>query len=372
VILPPDKHYQREDPKPAFNSVEDFIRNNGDKPRYRGNRLIFVAPDWSTLTRVRDCVRTALAWGSIVDDVKEGRLNIDRLQEQQAKKELATAEDVLPRVARECYRWLLCPVMTTPTDQKPTIEAFKLNTSESDFGPEIERVCTENELVISVWSPIHLRSKLKELYWKDDKTCVGAMTFWDDSNRYLYLPRLSNRRVLGQAIAKGAGSKDFFGTAYGQSGEKYDGFKFGDDNVQLDDTLLLIEPEAAAKYAASLVKEVTVEDTTNTGGGEATGGDTGDNDDGGGTSSTTGTKTVTETRKARAFYGSIEINPSTAKMRMVQVAEEIISLLASDPQAALKITVEINAEFPEGASDQIKRAVSENATSLEFGTKTWE
>jgi len=32
---------------------------------------------------------------------------------------------------------------------------------------------------------------------------------------------------------------------------------------------------------------------------------------------------------------------------MVQVAEEIISLLASDPQAALKITVEINADFPE-------------------------
>ncbi len=191
VLLPPSSHYMCDDTKAAFNSVDDFIRYNGTKPRYRGNRLIFVAPDWSTLTRVKDCVRTALTWGFIVDDVKEGRLNIDRLQEQQAKKELATAEDVLPRVARECYRWILCPVMTTPTDQKLTIEAFQLNTSGSAFGPEIERVCTENELVISVWSPIHLRSKLKDLYWKDDKTCVGAMTFWDDSNRYLCLPHLS-------------------------------------------------------------------------------------------------------------------------------------------------------------------------------------
>ena len=34
--------------------------------------------------------------------------------------------------------------------------------------------------------------------------------------------------------------------------------------------------------------------------------------------------------------------------------------------------VEISAEFPEGASDQIKRAVSENTTSLNFDTKTWE
>ena len=62
------------------------IRNHGQKPRYRGNRLIIVAPDHASLTRVRDCVRTALAWNSIVDDLKGGRLNIDRLQDQQAKE----------------------------------------------------------------------------------------------------------------------------------------------------------------------------------------------------------------------------------------------------------------------------------------------
>ena len=44
----------------------------------------------------------------------------------------------------------------------------------------------------------------------------------------------------------------------------------------------------------------------------------------------------------------------------------------SDPNATLNITVEINAEFPMGASDAIKRAVTENATSLGFKTKVWE
>jgi hypothetical protein len=39
------------------------------------------------------------------------------------------------------------------------------------------------------------------------------------------------------------------------------------------------------------------------------------------------------------------------------------------PQAELKITVEINAAFPNGATDQIKRAVSENAKSLGFKTQ---
>jgi hypothetical protein len=68
----------------------------------------------------------------------------------------------------------------------------------------------------------------------------------------------------------------------------------------------------------------------------------------------------------------VEVNPATAKMRLVQLAEEIINNLASDPQAELKITVEINADFPNGAADQIKRAVSENAKSLGFKTSTWE
>jgi len=47
-------------------------------------------------------------------------------------------------------------------------------------------------------------------------------------------------------------------------------------------------------------------------------------------------------------------------------------MVPQDPNASLKITVEINAEFPSGASDQIKRAVSENAKSLGFKNKTWE
>ena len=37
-------------------------------------------------------------------------------------------------------------------------------------------------------------------------------------------------------------------------------------------------------------------------------------------------------------------------MRLVDVADEIISILAGDPNAMLNITLEINAEFPSGAS----------------------
>jgi hypothetical protein len=314
-------------------------------------------------------VRTALAWNSIVADVREKRLNIDGLQEEQAKKELQSAEDVLPRVARECYKWLLCPVQATPADRQPTIEAFPLNTSGSALGAEIQRVCHDNELVISAWSPIHLRDTLKKLYWKDGKDAVGAMAFWEDMQRYLYLPRLNDRNVLEQAIVKGAGSKDFFGTAYGQTGDVFEGFKFGDANVQLDDTLLLIEPEVAKRYETNLPVDLK----PNSGIAPPP---TGAPDVGATPSQYpivgTAVGPSTGPGKAKSFYGSVEVNPATAKMRLVQLAEEIISNLASDPQAELKITVEITADFPNGATDQIKRAVSENAKSLGFKTSTWE
>jgi len=373
VFLPPENFYSNQEPKLAFEEVLTYVRNNGPKPRYKSNQLVFIAPDFGSLSRLRDCIRTALAWNSIVEDVNTGRLNIDRLQEQQAKKEFQTAEDVLPRVARECYKWILCPVMMSPTERQPSVEFFPLNTGGSSFGTTIEHVCQENELIITTWSPIHLRNKLKDLYWKDGKTTVSAMQVWDDMQRYLFLPRMKNRSVLEQTIIKGGSSKDFFGTAYAQNGEEYEGFKFGDSNIQFDDTLLLIDPDVAKKYEASRplpMNEPEVGYRGESGTGTTSPGTI---PAGGGAPPLPGsTPGATPTAKAHAFYGSVEVNASTAKIRMVQLAEEIINVLASDPNASLKITVEINAEFPSGASDQIKRAVSENAKSLGFKNKTWE
>lgn len=385
VVLAPENCHSHDLKQPAEGAVLDYVRNNGTKPRYRGNRLVFLAPDMAVLARLRDTARTALSWKSIVDDVKEDRLVIDQLQRKQAEKELQSAEEVVPRAARECYKWLLCPVQNTPTEPKPTVEAFPLNSSGSSAGNEIERVCIDNELVILTWSPIHLRTKLKELYWKDGKAAAGAMAFWEDTLRYLYLPRLKNRDSLIQAIRTGAASADFFGTAYGQEGDKYTGFHVGEGNVQFDDTLLLIEPAAALEYQTSL-RKVEVVDTgdgagntdTGTSGGTTIGviGGTEPISGGADTGINGGAKPIgpgpVPAVKRKSFHGSIQIKPSTAKMHLVQVAEEIIQLLTSDPNAALEITLEINAEFANGASDQIKRAVSENAKALGFQSSEWE
>jgi uncharacterized protein len=67
IVLAPAQFYSREESRLAFDGVIDHVRNHGTMPRYRGNRLFFLAPDHGALTRLRDCIRVALAWNSIVD-----------------------------------------------------------------------------------------------------------------------------------------------------------------------------------------------------------------------------------------------------------------------------------------------------------------
>jgi predicted AAA+ superfamily ATPase len=368
VVLPPEVPFTNGADHGAPDEVREFLRQHGGQPRHRANRLIFLAADHAVMNRLKDVTRVALAWASIVEDVEEGRLNIDQNQLTQARKEARAASEALPRAARECFKWLLCPVQDDPSATKPVIEAFPLNTTSGNAPGELERVCRENELVIETWSPIHLRAKLKDLYWKGDRPAVGALAFWEDSLRYLYLPRLKSREVLAAAVRTGAASPDFFGTAYGLTDGKYDGFQLGNGGVALNDTLLLIEPEAAKQHAIArkILNDKEIPDDE--------------------TSKTTTTLVVINDPQSRhrqvpapqpvsiprTFRGRVEVNAALAKSKLNTIAEEVIELLASDPNATVRITLEIDAEFPQGASDTIRRGVSENANSLGFKTKDWE
>ncbi len=76
--------------------------------------------------------------------------------------------------------------------------------------------------------------------------------------------------------------------------------------------------------------------------------------------------------RPKSFRGAVDVDAALAKSKLNTIAEEIISILTSDPTASVRVTLEIDAQFPEGASDNTRRAVSENAGSLGFKVKDWE
>lgn len=367
VILPLEVAYSKQTTAPATEAVLEFVRRWGPKARERGNRLIFIAADQGAAVRVREAISTAVAWASIVEDIKKKRLVVTNVQGDQAATEKDLAERVVPRAARECFKWLLAPTMHSPTDREIVVEAHQLNTGGGSAKDELARVCQEEVVVISRWAPVHLRKRLADLYWKPGTPAVPAGTVWRDMQRYLYLERLRNRAVLEQVVAVGTESRDFFGTAHGQVGDRFEGFKLGTGTTSVDDTLLLIEPGAAAAYEAAQAGTPPAP--------------------GGATPSATaaapgrarrptppatpaGSGQPVESRPHR-FIGSVPVNAATARVLLTELAENVIEHLAQDPSATVTVTVEIHAEFPGGVSNELKRTVSENAAALRF-RPTWE
>jgi hypothetical protein len=369
-VLSPDHWYAKEARRQADDAVHDYLKNHGTQPRHRANRLLFVAPDQSTVGRLLDATKTALAWESIIADVDTGRLNIDQARKRQAQAESKAAADALPRVARECFKWLLCPVQDDPTASTPSIDVQPLGTSTGSAAAELDRVCEENAFVIGTWAPIHLRDKLKEFYWKPDKPHASAAGFWEDSQRYLYLDRLKNKDVLASAIRKGSETPDFFGTACGVTDGRYEGFQLGKGGASLDDTTLLIEPAKAKEVAAAVAAkaarkgEAKIDPTSQAPGSGKLDEHPVDGPDGGGMKF--------PSSKPRTYHGSVDVSPTLARSELDIIAQEIIAILAGDPSAVVRVSVEITAEFMEGASDSTKRAVSANADTLAFKSSVWE
>jgi hypothetical protein len=62
----------------------------------------------------------------------------------------------------------------------------------------------------------------------------------------------------------------------------------------------------------------------------------------------------------------VPLNPLLVGTDAGKIGDEIISHLAGLANAGVSVTLEIAAELPDGASDQIVRAVTENCRTLKF------
>ncbi len=376
VILPPDAAFTRSTGTSgtAIERATEILKQRGDQPRQKQNRLIFMAADVDSVGRLKDQVRSVLAWQSIVSDVKESRLNLDMHQGKQASKSLEDAKDALERMIKESYKWLLTPMQEAKPGKgisEISWEHFPINPAALNRMQEIENILKENELLITDWAPIHLANLLKTWFWKDDTPAVGALNIWQKSCSYLYMPRLRDADVLRQTLGAGAGSRDFFGFAYGQEGARYVGFHFGKATSPiLDESLLLVEPKAADQFdgvlqAEEAARKAAIAPPT---GGTGTGLTTGTGAPPPGVAEPLpggATSGPAKGAKKTLFFGTVELNPLQPKPQFGDVVDEIIMLL-NRPDVRLKITVEIQAESEKGFDDGVQRAVRENCNQLKF------
>lgn len=385
VMLPPDAAFSKNGQSLAIDRATEILKKRGDQPRFKQNRLIFIAADADNVSRLKDHVRSYLAWRSIVSDYKENRIVLDNLMAKQAQASMEQGEEILRRTIRETYKWLLAPLQEARPGKglsEVIWEEFLLNSGAQNWSQEIERVLKENELLINEWAPIHLAKVLKDWFWKDSAQDANALNVWQQSCQQLYLPRLKDDRVFAHTLAVGSTSRDFFAIAQHKDGDgdsvRYIGFNFGRNTVPiLDASLLLIEPSAAEGYlkkqqetetAAQVVaikddsvgvKALPINESRATwqAGGKINTGSVISSD--------------TEASKKR-FYACLELEPIQAKRQFADVIDEVVQQFTSRPGVKVRIAVEIEAQSSTHFDNSLQRAVKENCNVLKFKNAEFE
>jgi hypothetical protein len=167
-----------------------------------------------------------------------------------------------------------------------------------------------------------------------------------------------------------------FADGFDATRAKYQGLRAGQQvSVSADGTDLLVKPDAARQHLdAERKPEPTGEDDGSSGGGPV-GGEGSGGAGGTGTEWTGpgpgGTVRLVKARPKR-FHGAISLDPLRIGRDASQIAQEIVQHLFGLVGARIEVTLEIQAEIPDGVPEHVIRTVAENCRTLRFTTHGFE
>jgi hypothetical protein len=377
VVLGTAAPHAKDDPaSPALATAREILESRGSVPRIYRNTLVFLAADRTRLQDLEDAVRRYLAWESILAD-KEA-LNLDPQQVRQADERKTAADKTVEARLPETYQWLLVPVQVNPETGKPdpkadvTWQAVRLQGNDP-LAVRASKKLRNEELLLTAFAGTRLRMELDGVpLWRGDH--VDARQLVEDFARYLYLPRLKNPAVLAGAIRDGVAlltwERETFAYAdsFDEAGGRYRGLRAG-RNVPISDVSpegLLVKPEVAGRQ---LDTEQTLERLIDA----AKGG-------GAGVPATSGaTQTVSPglpgtgpVSAPHRFHGSVALDPLRAGADAGRIAQEVIAHLTALAGAQVRVTLEIEAQVPNGVPANVERIVTENCRTLKFTTHGFE
>jgi predicted AAA+ superfamily ATPase len=384
VLSPIYPHTRLSKDSPARKYVEDALNHKGSSPRFYRNTLLFLAPDQPKIENLEKNVAQYLAWESILADDKKKTLNLDNFQRTQAEtKRDGTNKDV-DNILWDTYQWLLIPTQPDPTGEIEWKET-RLTGPDSAIARASKKAVNESDLQ-DIYAPNTLRLEaLDPLLWRETNH-IDLKRLWEYHTQYPYLPRLKNQTVLLAAISDGVTSTvwaDNFAYAEGFDEEtgKYLGLQAGTGiNPTISPQSLLVKPEIAQQQFDLEAKVNRLDGAKTQGLPSKTSGLKSPTSEYGSSSRTAGdgnagegagVEEITAT-VLRRFYGNVEIDPMRVNRDVPAIVQEVIQHLISLNKAKVKITLEIEAEIPEGVPDDVTRTVLENCRTLKFNSQSFE
>jgi hypothetical protein len=208
--------------------------------------------------------------------------------------------------------------------------------------------------------------------WRGDHVSIRQLV--DDFARYTYLPRLKDTAVLLAAIRSGVAQltweQDGFAYAdsYDEATGRYRGLQCGQQVMLADATApgLLVKPAVArrqleAERVIEPVKPAVEADEQET------------VIDGGPVDPVKPPEVIDPAaNKPKRYYGTVTLDATRAGRDAGRIADEVIAHLVGLVGAKVTVTLEIEAEMPNGAPDHVVRTVTENGRTLRFSSQGFE
>lgn len=349
---------------PALDAAGAILESRGTVPRLFRNALLFLAPDEARHQDLDQAARRYLAWRSILDDRES--LDLPPHQVRQAEQQAESADGTVNARIGETYQWLLVPSQKTP---KAPVEWQKIRLRGSGpLAQQASRRLLNDEMLVTSMAGTRLRMELDRVpLWRGDHVAVRQLV--DDFARYIYLPRLQQPNVLLGAITDGVSLLTWmqdsfaFGDGYDEDKERYPGLRAG-QALFINETSagLLVKPDIAQHQMDA---ETVVDPPTPA------------PDDPTVPPPEPGLPPITSPlppppAKAKRYHGSVHLDPTRAGRDASQIADEVISHLSGLTGAEVRLTLEIEAEIPDGAPDDVVRIVNENSRTLKFSDSGFE
>jgi hypothetical protein len=379
---PEHPHIKEEWGSAAASHAAAVLDSRGASPRRNRNAVVFLAADKARLEALQSATRLYLAWHSIEKD-KEA-LNLDPFQVSQVKTKVRETDETVRVRIPEAYVWLLVPEQERGADGsvdpqgKVVWQNLRLQPGPEPLALRASRKMKGEELLLTSMGPTRLRLELDRIpLWRSAGTGpaahVALRQLAEDFGRYLYLPRLKSPDVLRDAIETGLSlgtwQVDSFALADGwvESEGRYSALRARVVvRVDLDGDALLVKPEAAARQIREDAEREAVAGRPPIEGGEADSRLRGPRPD------EPPPPAEAAPRVLRRFHGSIPLDPARTGRDAGRIADEVLSHLTPLKRARVTVTLEIQAEAPDGVPDNVVRTVTENCRTLRFTISGFE
>ncbi|GCE58895.1 Swt1 family HEPN domain-containing protein [Microcystis aeruginosa] len=375
VLGPGQPHSKSAEDSPARRLVAEILNQRGGSPRYYKNTLVFVAADKSNLENLEKNVAGYLAWNSIVADKET--LNLDVSQNKQAITKRDQADKEVSTILNQTYKWLLVPEQPDPQKGIHWTET-PLQGDDSPIDRASRKLVHEEQL-ITHYSGDNLRREALDKYLWRSTNHIDLKRLWEYLAQYLYLPRLKNQDVLLQTVRNGVRStlvQENFAYAEGwdEAKQRYTGLVIlRDINPSISSHILLVKPDVAMGQleAEKPANPPTAAETDSV--------ISSDPDRPPSLPSARGLTAkespddlVEKKPVLRRFYGIVSIDPLRINRDAPAITNEVIQHLTRLSGARVKVTLEIEAEIPDGAPDDVVRTVTENCRTLKFNNQSFE